>query len=238
MKSLKYEIGAIVLALAATWPCAHGAVIAGPLTNSANGHVYYLLNALGDPKLAEAEAIHLGGHLVTINDAAEQQWVYGTFSPLSGTHRVYIGLRDFDGDGPATFTWMSGAPVTYTHWAPGSPDHNAGNTNGLQDFVVMYPTNGANAGYWDDRAAWEQGTSPYAIVEVNPFVVLSISRIGNSVDIAWLTETSNTYRLQWSGSLGTNQWTDLGSPIIGNGATNHSLDSVQSAGRRFYRVVR
>jgi len=229
----------ILVTLTLAVPPTHGAVIAGPFTNSANNHIYYLLNALGDPQLAEAAAISLGGHLVTINDAAEQQWVFSTFSPLATTHRMYIGLRDFGGEaGWPNFTWMSGQPVTYTHWNPGSPDHNAGNTNGLQDYVVMYPTNVATAGFWDDRAAWEQGTSPYAIVEVNPYMTLSITKIGSLVDVAWPTETSNSYQLQWSLSLKTNEWFNLGSPVSGTGGTNHSTDSVQAADKRFYRVLR
>ena len=51
-----------------TVPHARAAVLAGPLANAANGHVYYLLST-NSWTLAEAEAVNLGGHLVTINDA-------------------------------------------------------------------------------------------------------------------------------------------------------------------------
>ena len=39
--------------------------VVGPITNPANGHDYYLLEA-STWTAAEAEAVSLGGHLVTI----------------------------------------------------------------------------------------------------------------------------------------------------------------------------
>jgi hypothetical protein len=53
-----------------TVPGARAAVLAGPLTNAANGHSYYLLSDTSRTA-SEAEARGLGGHLVTINDAAD-----------------------------------------------------------------------------------------------------------------------------------------------------------------------
>ena len=61
----------------------------------------------------------LGGHLVTVDDAAEQEWLYETF----GVNPFVIGLNDIDVEGD--FTWTSGAAVTYTNWCSGEPN-NAG----------------------------------------------------------------------------------------------------------------
>jgi hypothetical protein len=89
----------IALALVAfTAPCSRAAVLAGPLTNAANRHVYYLLST-HTWTAAEAEAVSLGGHLVTINDAAEQRWITNAFLPLAGTHYLWIGLTDRDVEG-------------------------------------------------------------------------------------------------------------------------------------------
>ena len=65
---------ALVIAAAS----AKGDIIAGPIVNPANGHSYYFLSQ-NTWTGAEAEAVTLGGHLVTINNAAENQWVDDTF---------------------------------------------------------------------------------------------------------------------------------------------------------------
>jgi len=43
-----------------------------------NGHTYHLLE-LATWSDSEAEAVALGGHLATINDQAEQDWIWNTF---------------------------------------------------------------------------------------------------------------------------------------------------------------
>ena len=53
------------------------------MTNSANGHVYFLLTE-NTWQNSELEAVRFGGHLVTINDAAEQDWVFSTLGSVPG----------------------------------------------------------------------------------------------------------------------------------------------------------
>lgn len=112
---------------------AHAGVITGPVVNPANGHSYYLLTA-NTWTASEAEAISLGGHLVTINDAAENAWVFSTFAAPAGgpTRNVWFGLTDQAVEG--SFVWASGEPVTYTNWAPGEPN----NTFGSEDYGHFY----------------------------------------------------------------------------------------------------
>jgi len=64
----------------------------------------------------ESNAVALGGHLATLNDPAEQDWVYSTFARLGS---FWIGLNDLGTEG--TFVWASGEAVTYTNWAGGYP---------------------------------------------------------------------------------------------------------------------
>lgn len=77
---------------------------------------------------AEAFAIEQGGHLVTINDAAEEAWILDNFpivdGPIMGEslHQyLWTGLNDIASEG--TFEWTSGEPVTYTNFLDGEPNN-------------------------------------------------------------------------------------------------------------------
>ena len=137
---------ALVVLILATIPGARAAVLAGPITNAANGHVYYLLSS-NTWTASEAEAFRLGGHLVTINDAAENQWVMNTFFPLTGVPyaSLWIGLNDAANEGQ--FVWASGEPVTFTYWYPGEPN----NAGGEEDYAtIRHPSESPPTGSWND----------------------------------------------------------------------------------------
>jgi len=132
------------------------AVVSGPVLNPANGHQYYLLG-LSTWEDAEARAVQLGGHLVTLNDAAENLWVYAQFGygPV-GTRSLWIGLRDplrqptpglTPADRAGRFVWVSGEPVTYVNWWPGRPNNDGpgGNGTGTQYWGYLRPDL-----LWDD----------------------------------------------------------------------------------------
>ena len=118
-----------------------------------NGHEYQLTVTAMQWAAAEAAAVTAGGHLVTINDAAEQAWLQNTFLG-SGTY--WIGLT-FKLQG-WTWVWSSGEPVTsYTNWASGEPNNSGGSefSGTLRNFS---PYNGA----WNDESG---GYSYFGIVE-------------------------------------------------------------------------
>ena len=96
---------------------ARGTVINGPVFNPNNGRNYLLLSA-NSWSGAEAEAQTLGGNLATINNAAENNWVFDTFS--AGQRNLWIGFQDTNLDG--IFTWVDGSPVSYTNWGAGQPN--------------------------------------------------------------------------------------------------------------------
>jgi hypothetical protein len=137
------SLASLALVLALT-PLASATVISGPIVNPGNGHSYYLLAA--EPwSAAETESMGLGGHLATINDAAENTWVTGQFSNFGGSpHSLWIGLNDVTTEGQ--FAWTSGEAVGYTNWAPGEPN----NSNGGEDFAVIFAPDNSLFPQWND----------------------------------------------------------------------------------------
>ncbi|WP_265586168.1 lectin-like protein, partial [Cuspidothrix issatschenkoi] len=130
-----------------------------------NGSTYTLSNS-GTWQQAQAEALRLGGNLVTINSQAEQDWLISTFG---GTERLWIGLTDEVREGQ--FQWASGETSTYTNWYPGQPD-NGGPTG--ENYVVI---NYDSAGKWND---YPNNLSPFrGIIEIQspaiPAITLAVS---------------------------------------------------------------
>ncbi len=96
-----------------------------------NGHEYLLTSAATSWSTAEAEAMSLGGHLVSVNDLAEQTFIDNSF--LVGAYErlpLWIGLNDFASEG--NFVWSSGEPVTFLNWKSGEPNNLGGN----EDYVA------------------------------------------------------------------------------------------------------
>lgn len=150
--------GLIVLGLSlrAAAQGAGPAVVAGPVTNPANGHRYLLLEP-SSWEAAEARAVELGGHLVTVDDAAENLWVRGTFGPATtGPRPLWIGLRDTHrvptvGWTPAQrmaqFAWADGSNPAYSNWWAGRPNNAGpqGDGTGTQFWAYLRPDL-----LWDD----------------------------------------------------------------------------------------
>jgi Lectin C-type domain/PEP-CTERM motif len=102
------------------------------------GNEYFLTNQAGSWTNSQSEAQTAGGNLVTINDAAEQNWLVNTF----GNNQLFwIGFTDQAQEG--NFQWISGEPVTYTNWSGGEPN----NWSNIEDHTVM---NWGNSGKWND----------------------------------------------------------------------------------------
>jgi hypothetical protein len=77
----------------------------------------------------------LGGRLVVVNDAAENQFITDSFTqPLNGA-AFWLGATDYSTEG--TFVWIDGTPFVYENWAPGEPneagDEDCASTIGIQN---------------------------------------------------------------------------------------------------------
>lgn len=109
----------------------------GPVLNPANGNEYYLLTR-STWQQAENAAIALGGHLVSISNDQENEWVMNMFvRPFA--IQVWTGFTDQTIEGQ--FRWISGETATYTNWRSLEPSNSSGNEN----YTVMTYT-----GEWND----------------------------------------------------------------------------------------
>lgn len=121
-----------------TLTIASGAI--GELINPANGHRYIMYPATGW-LAAEATAVALGGHLVTINDAEENEWIRTEFGTYGGVNRrTWIGYNDVAIEGQ--FEWSSGEAATFSNWNAGEPN-NAGAGEHYAEFF-------GDVGLWND----------------------------------------------------------------------------------------
>ncbi len=69
-------------------------------------------------------------------------------------------------------------------------------------------------------------------------VPLTIRRVltgSSQVELSWSSFTNRLYQLQCCLDLSEQQWTSLGSPMAGTGASHHAIDAVES--QRFYRIL-
>ena len=156
---MKYRALALTLV---TLGYAEAAVVSSPVFNPTTGHHYYLLSQSTWTE-ARAESILLGGDLAVINNAAENDWIYNTFSNFGGlSRRLWIGLTDQAQEG--VFRWVDGSTPSYTNWFTSQPDNGSG---GLPEHFVhldgptdIYPSQ------WNDLPDVVLGT--YGVAEVIP----------------------------------------------------------------------
>lgn len=130
-------------------------------TNPANGHQYAELTPYLSWEDSEAQAISLGGHLVTINDAAENEWVRSTFS-VYNFDWMWIGLSEIQPYDPNNrqWAWSSGETPVYLNWAPGEPSSSA------EHHVAMEGVRFWNGQWADLSTPWSQPVVQIGAVEV------------------------------------------------------------------------
>lgn len=164
---------------------------------------------------AEAAAQQFGAHMVSFQDAQENQDVVNALNaspyPLS-SNSVWIGFSDATTEG--TFIWLDGAPVTYTNWAGGEPNNNipgccgtpgwlGGCPNDLrcsqgEDCVQLY----AN-GQWNDLGCDGTGNPARSVIEINLCPIQTTTNDttvcgGNTINLTASTILGSTpYTYNW-----------------------------------------
>jgi len=89
-----------------------------------NGHSYTLIAGSSWPD-AENQAVALGGHLTTIRNSEENDWLHPWLESITGPQWwVWTGLYQIPGSSEpfGGWEWISGEPVTYTNWSAGEPN--------------------------------------------------------------------------------------------------------------------
>jgi hypothetical protein len=143
------------------------------ITNPANNHDYAVI-PLTDWVSAESFAQTQGGHLVTINDQAENTWLFETFvddDTYDGT--FWIGFNDIVQEG--SWVWSSGETPNFQGWCVGEPNDCCDDPEPIQgeeNAAVITDF----CGGWNDLPEWHHH---YAIIEISPYIeaIIDIDRL-------------------------------------------------------------
>ena len=174
-----------------------GIEILDTAVNPENNHTYHLLSASTWEEAADA-ARGLDGFLTTIDDQAENQWVFETFSTFDNQSRhLWTGLSDHNEDG--FYKWHDGTPFYYNNWGDSQPSQG-----GDEDYVHIASTNMGNImpGTWNDLENDPQYFPVYGVVEVGEGADFSLRFNGDGDHIV----VPHNDSLNVSGGLHISAW--------------------------------
>lgn len=202
------------------------------LINPSNGHTYQRFDANVTWNTAKNSCANLGGHLVTVTSAAEQDWIKNKLPGVS-----WIGATDQVSEG--TWEWITGETWSYSNWDAGQPDDGALG----QDFALIVVLDGGVI-VWDDNGGpnnpgaaypyiceWDTQQNDYSAVNAIPDVN------GDGVsDQALLKFRANVhYLLVINGKTGTNiKQVTLGNAVA---VTPVSMTVVDDANGNGYKEI-
>lgn len=148
----KLSILALTGAMAVASSGANAISLIGPSV-AYGGHSYTLISA-DNWTNSEAFAVTKGGHLATVNDMAENNFLTSTFGSQVS---LWIGLYR-TAPHASTWAWTNGEAVTFTNWAGGEPN-DAGSG---EEYVHTY-----TSGQWNDLDNNNSYSGPkYGVLEV------------------------------------------------------------------------
>jgi len=192
---------------------------------------------------AEANAVKLGGHLVTINDAAENDFITNIIK-LENDLSFFIGATDKQNEG--VWTDALGTPLSFTNWDTWS---NGKEPNGgtSENYGVIYPPSSFTgwsraSGKWNDTPNVTQTTKGVAEIKLtpnnNPTGTPSITgtlKVGSmlTIDASAIKDVDNftgytpTYKYSWESSTDGNTWTALTSIDATDGNSTYTLTTAE-----------
>ncbi|MFT7167257.1 MAG: hypothetical protein ACI80K_000376 [Paracoccaceae bacterium] len=168
-----------------------------PQLNPVNGHYYAAVASAGvtwDQARADAASMtHMGlsGHLVTLGDSQENDFVFG----LGNVNNFWTG--GFQNTASPSYSepgggweWITGEVFGYTNWLPGEPNNTGG--LGAEDYLELLQSGGFGE-TWNDAA---QSEHPAGYV-----VEFSSDGLGTNYCMANANSTALTGRMSAAGSL-------------------------------------
>jgi hypothetical protein len=130
--------------------------LAGAERDPSNGHCYRFDETKRDFASASAACRAAGGHLVSIDDEVENDFVLQVHDDdhwLGASDR-----RDDRAAGVGDYAWVTDEPWSYEHWEDGQPNAHAvdcrGESGGAHCYEHCAYQNGD--GDWLDRACWNE----------------------------------------------------------------------------------
>ncbi|MGR0481983.1 MAG: thrombospondin type 3 repeat-containing protein [Candidatus Electronema sp. V4] len=118
--------------------------IDGKQINPNNGNAYQQFDAPLSWNDAKSACEGLGGHLATITDQTENDWVSSNM--WTGVDYVWLGGTDQEQEGE--WRWITGEPWSYTDWYPNEP-----NNSGNEDHLMMRER--YISGSWNDDSGYK-----------------------------------------------------------------------------------
>jgi hypothetical protein len=129
-------------------------MLEGAVTSQQNHHCYRVALDELDFAAALAACRDAGGHLVSIGDQAENDFVRDLHD---GEH--WLGATDgraSSASGAGTYAWVNEEPWQYTAWEDGQPNAHATDCPGLDGGADCYEHCAfqSDSGDWNDRSCW------------------------------------------------------------------------------------
>ncbi len=175
---------------------------------------------------AEQQANAVGGHLVSVNSAAENAALLTAAQAQGLTGAIWIGFTDAAVEG--TFVWSNGSANTYSNWNGGEPSNSGGfpcNTD--EDGTILQLSNGR----WNDLAlnnGCPGATQFRSVIEIDLCPVVNATAPSVAVCqgyAAYLTSSallgSSPFTYQWS-NVATNANVATGANVNVTPAANTS----------------
>jgi hypothetical protein len=180
---------------------ASAAAVQWPVSAGGNDHWYeVVMDNQSSWTQSEAAAEQTGGYLATITSPGEQQFLESLLHNYASSSGAYwVGFKETNTEG--VYAWVTGEPVSYTHWNPGEPNNAVGYDAPPEDSVqILWATDAdANSWYLGRRGFWNDLPDSGLDVYLNPTGNIDLIRAGYVVETV---PEPSTFALLGMGAFG------------------------------------